>query len=1328
MRANLLRPSLSLLLSWSLICSLLPAQNVTPAKQTPFDPQGLVKPDPKKAKKLSEQGAKAEAAGNYEQALALYEEAARYAPFDITIVSKSVTLRSRLVRGYVDAAERLALDADYEGAVLQLAAALHIDAGNTIVQERLKQLQAQGQAKKEVVREEPPIGLPKIEPLKVSRSFNLRADARGAFEQVAAAYGVKASFDPDLPPRSVHLHLDDVDFETAMTVMTAETGTFWRPLNAQLIFIAPDTAQKRKDYDLQMEETFVLPSTVDAADLTELVRVIRDMTGAQHVQQSLPSRSITVRDTVQRVRLAGEILRNLEHGRGEVILEIDLLQVDRNNAIKLGITPPASQQVIPITSGFAQELRSAPSLTALLTLLASVFGGPIGAVAGGSVGSLASSIPAIAAIGGGKTTFLLALPTFSADFSQALSLVQNGQQVLLRAQDGKPATFFVGDRYPITLSYLSGSLGGTNLIPNPSGTGVILPTEQFTVGQSPVALVSADFQNAGTLDLAVLNQTDNSITILLNQGTNATSQFAQASGSPIILGTPSNSSNSQATVSAPATLTVTSATLNSIAVTPATPSIAKGATQQFAATGTFSDGSTQDLTGRVTWSSSASTVASIGATSGLATGLLAGTTQISASLGSISSVAVPLNVTSAILQSIVVTSASPSIAVKTLQQFNATGTFSDGSAENITSTATWTSSNTSTAVIDANSGLATALAAGTSQISTVLGSVSSAAATLQVTTATLKSIAVTPATASIAPEAAQQFVATGTFSDNTTQDITDAVGWNSATPDVATIDPSTGLATAVAAGTTQITATQGGSGLPVALAVGSLNSNTDSLPDLLIASQITNSVMVLTGNGDGTFSNPKTALTYTVGRKPTAVAVGAFNTKTNASLGFVTTNFLDNSFSVFTGNGNGSFTQVKGSPFQLPSGEQGPVAVAVADFNNDGIPDLAIVNQTTNNLSILLGNGDGTFTELAAPKSPISAGKLPAAIASGTLSGSTGPALAIADQQDASGNSAGSVTVLFGNGDGSFTPSSQSPLATTSPPTGVVIGEFLQSTNGIAVTNTSAGTVTVFVDLGSGLLTKALEPAAGTDPGAIVAGNFVGSTFPDVVVANNLPLVSGQTTDGLVTLLISPTSLVSNPALNQQPYPGSEYEDIGLKIKATPTLHANGEVTLQLDFDIKSLAGTSLNGIPVLNNRSLTQTVRLKEDETSLLTGLLGDQTSKTITGIPGLAPLPGIGYAFGVRTNNVQDTELLFLITPRRVRSPVHESRSIYAGRGDASGRGSVGAAAPPETGQPQPPTEQPEPAPVQPPAPEPGPPPVPQPPPGEQTPPNPQPPPPQS
>ncbi len=244
--------------------------------------------------------------------------------------------------------------------------------------------------------------------------------------------------------------------------------------------------------------------------------------------------------------------------------------------------------------------------------------------------------------------------------------------------------------------------------------------------------------------------------------------------------------------------------LVSIAVTPANASIAAGTQQQYTATGTYSDGSHQNLTSSVTWTSSATTVATI-SSGGLATGVAAGSTTIRATSGSISG-STGLTVTAATLLSIAVTPANASIAAGQQQQFTATGTYSDGSHQNLTSSATWTSSATTVATIGSG-GLATGVAAGSTTIRATSGSISGSTG-LTVTAATLLSIAVTPANASIAAGQQQQFTATGTYSDGSHQNLTSSATWTSSATTVATIG-SGGLATGVAAGSTTIRATSG---------------------------------------------------------------------------------------------------------------------------------------------------------------------------------------------------------------------------------------------------------------------------------------------------------------------------------------------------------------------------------------------------------------------------------------------------------------------------------------------------------------------------------------
>ena len=185
-------------------------------------------------------------------------------------------------------------------------------------------------------------------------------------------------------------------------------------------------------------------------------------------------------------------------------------------------------------------------------------------------------------------------------------------------------------------------------------------------------------------------------------------------------------------------------TLQSIAVTPANPTILTGGTQQFTATGTYSDNSTQNLTSQVTWASSSTAVATIG-TGGLATGVGAGTTTISATLNGVSGntgLTVQAAPPAPTLSSIAVTPANPTILTGATQQFTATGTYSDSSTQNLTSQVTWASSSTAVATIGTG-GLATGVSAGTTTISATLSGVSGStgltvqAAPLSITTASL---------------------------------------------------------------------------------------------------------------------------------------------------------------------------------------------------------------------------------------------------------------------------------------------------------------------------------------------------------------------------------------------------------------------------------------------------------------------------------------------------------------------------------------------------------------------------------------------------------------
>lgn len=258
---------------------------------------------------------------------------------------------------------------------------------------------------------------------------------------------------------------------------------------------------------------------------------------------------------------------------------------------------------------------------------------------------------------------------------------------------------------------------------------------------------------------------------------------------------------------------VTSAFLTGIEITPQDAELQVGLTQQYAATGTFSDSSLQDISNLATWESSDTDVATID-NAGLATTHATGTSTISGTWQDIEA-GTPLLVTGATLTSITITPDETIIAQGTTVQFEAEGTFSDDSTLDISDIVDWRSSDTGLGVINAE-GLATGVASGEVEISAsydVDDETISATAVLTITNAVIESISITPDDSRIVEGESQQYIATGTFSDDSQQDITDLATWLTTDNSVGTISNSPnsrGLFVSIATGTTVVEATFGG--------------------------------------------------------------------------------------------------------------------------------------------------------------------------------------------------------------------------------------------------------------------------------------------------------------------------------------------------------------------------------------------------------------------------------------------------------------------------------------------------------------------------------------
>jgi hypothetical protein len=286
--------------------------------------------------------------------------------------------------------------------------------------------------------------------------------------------------------------------------------------------------------------------------------------------------------------------------------------------------------------------------------------------------------------------------------------------------------------------------------------------------------------------------------------------------------------------------------------------------------------------------------------------------------------------------------------------------------------------------------------------------------------------------------------------------------------------------------------------------------NGDGKVDLAITAPDIDVVVVMLGNGDGTFTAGQT-IPDTDG--PFFITTGDFNGDGKADLAVANPGGQD--VTILLGNGDGTFTTA--SPVTV-SGE--PDSIAVADFNGDGNADLATVNENTNSVTVLLGAGDGTFHAVAA--SPAT-GDAPISIATGDFNGDGKPDLAVANSY-VDTLEPGSVTILLGVGDGTFTPGAAT-LATGYLPDSVAVGDFNGDGKADLVTANSLGnaavvqngigigTATVFLGNGDGTFTTAASPAAGDNPVFAALGDFNGDGFADLAAVNSAT--------GSVTVLLS---------------------------------------------------------------------------------------------------------------------------------------------------------------------------------------------------------------
>jgi len=412
-----------------------------------------------KAKSLYNRGREAEARQNYEQAYDLYKQAYDLKPTNLSYRASYERLRFLAGASHVHRGQLLRDAGQLDAALAEFQKAAEIDPSSAIAKQELQRTQQMIDAAKAAPGKStapPPNFLQKriqeaggpVELAPISNvpiNLKITEDSKVIYETVGKLAGVNVLFDPDYTSRRIKIELNNVSLEEALQIVAVETKTFWRPVTPNTIFVAADNPAKRKDLEQVVIKTFYLSNLSQPTELQDVTNTLRQILEINRVQ-ALPSESaIVVRSTPDQLALAQKLISDLDRSKSEVIVDVAVMQINRDKSRTLGINPP--------TSGSIQLQQNVSTSTSTSTSTTTSSSSTPNGINLNTLGNLNAT----------DFTVTISQATATALFSDSdTRLIQKPQ---IRAIEGQKASLKIGQRVPVATGSFQPGIGGVGINP-----------------------------------------------------------------------------------------------------------------------------------------------------------------------------------------------------------------------------------------------------------------------------------------------------------------------------------------------------------------------------------------------------------------------------------------------------------------------------------------------------------------------------------------------------------------------------------------------------------------------------------------------------------------------------------------------------------------------------------------------------------------------------------------------------------------------------------------------------------------------------------------------